>query len=81
MKKNRCDVDEFPIGIYQLVSELYLQDLLGGVIVALIFRIVLYYKAKNARSSGMERSMDQPGGEIGKISNHLKIRYLRTILF
>ena len=39
----------FPLAFTNWFPSFYLQDLLGGVIVALIFRIVLYYKAKNAK--------------------------------
>ena len=39
----------FPLAFANWFPSFYLQDLLGGVIVALIFRIVLYYKAKNAK--------------------------------
>lgn len=39
----------FPLAFTNCFPSFYLQDLLGGVIVALIFRIVLYYKAKNAK--------------------------------
>lgn len=39
----------FPLTFANWFPSFYLQDLLGGVIVALIFRIVLYYKAKNAK--------------------------------
>ena len=39
----------FPLAFANWFPSFYLQDLLGGVIVALIFRIVLHYKAKNAK--------------------------------
>ena len=39
----------FPLAFANWFPSFYLQDLLGGVIVALIFRIVLYYKAKNVK--------------------------------
>ena len=39
----------FPLAFANWFPSFYLQDLLGGVIVALIFRIVWYYKAKNAK--------------------------------
>ena len=39
----------FPLAFANWFPSFYLQDLLGSVIVALIFRIVLYYKAKNAK--------------------------------
>ena len=71
----------FPLAFANWFPSFYLQDLLGGVIVALFLESSCIIKRRMQRSSGMERSMDQPGGEIGKISNHLKIRYLRTILF
>ncbi len=39
----------FPLAFTNWLPSFYLQDLLGGVIVALTFRIVLYFKAKNAK--------------------------------
>lgn len=39
----------FPLAFTNWLPSFYLQDLLGGVIIALTFRIVLYFKAKNAK--------------------------------
>lgn len=54
-------------------------DLLFGVACGVGFRLIVYFKAKNAKSSDTEWSMAAQDGEMPRISSHIWIRYSRTI--
>ena len=49
MIENLCDADEFPTGIYQLAPKFPDARSVRRIVTALIFRLILYYKAKNAK--------------------------------
>lgn len=44
-----------------------MKDLLIGIVGGVLLKLVVYYKAKNAKISGMEWSTALQGGEMPKI--------------
>lgn len=57
----------------------YPTDLLVGIACGAALRLAVYLKGKNAKSSGIMRSMALPDGESMQISSLLRIRCLQTM--
>ena len=54
-------------------------DWLVGIVGAMAFRLLIYFKSKNARNTAGMRSTGQPVGDLKKIYALLSIPSLKTI--
>ena len=73
-------LSNFKLAFSSWLPSLHLYDLLAGAIAAVILKLIVVYRGKNAKKFGREKNTDLPGGERRRISNRFWIRFLKTIL-
>lgn len=61
----------FSLAFTHFLPSIYFTDLLAGTAAAVFLKLAVVYRGKNAKSSGTEKNMAPPDGELRRTSSHL----------
>lgn len=76
---DRIMVGIFDMGTLSCIPSLNPRDLLVGISVAALVKLIVYSKGKNKKNIGKVKSMDLQDGEKAKILLHILTQSLKTM--